>query len=90
MRAKLRIKEIVRTEYGEQLKLSAVCKDGSYPQDGSDEDNTFARFTPTAELTMTVQNPALFGKFNPGQKFYVDFTPVLPPAPIAEPPPEAE
>lgn len=43
-----------------------------YPSDGSDEDNTFARWTPNAHLTMDVQNPALFGTLKVGQKYYVD------------------
>ncbi|WP_204367562.1 hypothetical protein [Janthinobacterium sp. HH01] len=45
------------------------------PPDGSDEDNSFARWTPSAELTMTINNPDLLGKFKVGDKFYVDFTP---------------
>ena len=40
---------------------------------GLDEDNSFAKFTPTAELTMAVRNPELLGKIKPGQKFYLDF-----------------
>lgn len=75
MRAKLKIETILATEYGEELKLKAVVKSGSYPADGSDEDNTFAKFTPTAELSLSVRNPDLFGKFKPGQAFYLDFTP---------------
>lgn len=75
MRAKLKITSILQTEYGEELKLTAVCKDGGYPADGADENNTFAKFTPTAELTMSVRNPALLGKFKAGQAFYLDFTP---------------
>ena len=58
----------------ENLTFRAVCKDTSYPADGYDEDNTFARFTPSADLTMTIMNPNLFGSFERGQKFYVDFT----------------
>ena len=44
------------------------------------EDNTFSEATPSAELKMTVTNKALHGKFKPGQKFYVDFTPADVPA----------
>lgn len=74
MRAKLKIESVTRIEYGEQLKLRAVCA-SKYPEDGSDEDNTYAKFSPAAELSITIANPNLFGKFNPGEKFYVDFTP---------------
>jgi len=76
MRAKVRCASV--THYGadnqETLEFNAVPKSGSYPADGTDEDNTFARFTPSATFRMTITNPDLIGKFKPGQKFYVDFT----------------
>ena len=74
MRAKLKLTSVTLSENSDQLKFSAVCKPNGYPTDGLDEDNTFAKFSPSVELTMTVNNPALLGKFRPGQKFYVDFT----------------
>lgn len=74
MRAKMRISKIEMIEGCETLTMSAVCKSGAYPADGSDEDNSFAKFTPTAELKMSITNPNLLGMFKPGQKFYVDFT----------------
>jgi hypothetical protein len=74
MRAKMKVESIQQFEGREVLKMSAVCKSNGYPADGSDEDNTFARFTPGATLEMHVSNPDLHGKFKPGQKFYVDFT----------------
>lgn len=58
---------------GEQLYFTAVCaKD--FGEGGTDENNTFARYTPTANLGMHISNPALFGKFKVGDTFYVDFT----------------
>lgn len=45
-----------------------------YPVDGSDEDNTYAKFSPSADLRLLVANPALFGQFKPGRKFYIDMT----------------
>ena len=74
MRAKMKVAEVVKTEHGETLKMCAVCKDGNYGEDGSDEDNTYAKFSPSASLEILVANPALFGQFQPGQKLYVDFT----------------
>ena len=72
MRAKFVINSIERsgtTEYpSETLKMSAVTN-------GTPEDNTFSKFTPSASLSLTVNNPTLLGQFNPGEKFYVDFTP---------------
>lgn len=79
MRAKFVINSIERNGTAEwqsdKLKMSAVAKSDTYPDDGSDEDNTYAKFSPQAELLLTITNPALIGQFNPGEKFYVDFTP---------------
>ena len=58
----------------EEIQFRAVGRKGSYPDDGSDEDNTFARFTPSADFRMMVNNPALHGNFQPGQKFYFDIS----------------
>jgi len=56
------------------LVLSAVYKKDGYPEDGSDENNTFARFTPSATLTMVISNPELVGTFKSGEEYYLDFT----------------
>ena len=78
MRAKMRVASV--TKYGEpptqvNLTFGAVGKSDGYPPDGSDENNTFAKYTPNASLQMSIQNPALLDKFQEGQQFYVDFTP---------------
>jgi hypothetical protein len=61
-------------KYGETLAMHAVAAK-SYPADGSDEDNTYAKMSPGAALSINIANPALWGKFKHGDKFYVDFTP---------------
>ncbi len=58
------------------LTFDAIGKSGAYPEDGSDENNTFSKFTPSARLTMCIQNPELMDKFENGQEFYLDFIPV--------------
>lgn len=73
MRAKMIVESVTRHNGGEALKFRAVCA-SRYPEDGSDENNTYAKFSPQADLSIYVTNPALFGKFNPGDAFYVDFT----------------
>ena len=82
MRAKLQIGSVFENHYGpdktktsETLRFHGVCKSGGYPEDGLDEDNTFARFSPSVDLGITIANPALWGKFAVGDKFYLDFTP---------------
>lgn len=77
MRAKMRITSL--TPLGaeaESLVFSGVAKDGPYPSDGSDEDNSFAKFSPSVSLTMTIANPALVGAQKVGDSFYVDFLPI--------------
>ncbi len=73
MRAKLKIESIERYEGCENLVFRAVCAN-EYGEDGADENNTFARFTPAADLSMSITNPDLMGKYEVGQEFYVDFT----------------
>lgn len=74
MRAKMQISQINKYLTAEQLQFHGVAAK-SYPADGSDEDNTFAKWSPSVELKITITNPALIGQFKVGEKFYVDFTP---------------
>jgi len=74
MRAKLQIATVTRNVGCEQLKFHAVCPP-SFDKDGLHEDSTFSKYSPSAELSISITNPTLLGKFNPGDKFYVDFTP---------------
>jgi hypothetical protein len=76
MRAKMKVTSVEKLDVAERLRFSAVCKNDGYPEGGADEDNTFATYTPSAELSMYVSNPALAGQFVVGDTFYVDFTPV--------------
>ena len=79
MRAKVRVSNVVVSKnsneetVGEKLTFNAVYKN-QYDSTGLDEDNTFALYTPSAEFTINVVNPTLFGKFKLDQKYYVDFT----------------
>lgn len=82
MRAKLRVGAVLPLSNSadqpnaERVTFHGVSKSTGYPEDGSDEDNTFARFSPSANFDIVIANPALIGKFTPGDTFYVDFTPV--------------
>lgn len=80
MRAKLQVGFVTEQFYGpdksksgETLKMHAVAA-SKYPEDGSDEDNTYAKFSPGADLQINICNPVLFGQFKVGEKYYVDFT----------------
>lgn len=74
MRAKFEVLEVKRYAHSDVIRAIAVAAK-TYPEDGSDEDNTYAKFSPSGELTLTIANPALLGKIEPGKKFYLDFTP---------------
>ncbi len=76
MRAKLRLHQITKmNDAVETLRFHAVSA-SKYPADGSDEDNTYAKFSPSAHFEINVANPALIGQFAEGEVYYVDFTPV--------------
>jgi hypothetical protein len=51
-----------------------AVSDKPFDADGNSEDNSFAKWTPSGELKMTITNPNLFGKLVEGQKYYLDFT----------------
>ncbi len=75
MRAKLRVGSVIPQSAGyETVKFHGVAA-SSYPEDGTDENNTFAKFSPSASFDIVIANPVLLGKFAPGDTFYVDFTP---------------
>jgi len=57
------------------LKLFGVAKNDGYPADGSDENNSFARWSPSISVDMLIANPALVDAFEPGDTFYIDFIP---------------
>ena len=74
MRAKMKIARIEKhSETHETLHFHAVAA-SQYPSDGSDENNTYAKFSPSGRLELTVANPALIGQFAEGEEYYLDFT----------------
>ena len=74
MRAKVFVESVEKFEGSERLNFRPVCSSGFGPN-GESEDNTYARWTPSGNITLLVTNPDLHGKFEQGQEFYVDFTP---------------
>lgn len=81
MRAKVRVGSVFPYQNPdgevtqEQVTFFGVSKKGGYPADGTDENNSFARWSPSVNYQMLIANPALFGKLVPGDEYYVDFTP---------------
>ncbi len=81
MRAKLQVGFVLEQFYGqdksksgEVLTMHGVCA-SKYNTDGLDDDNTYTKFSPGANLQINIANPALWDNFKVGDKFYVDFTP---------------
>jgi hypothetical protein len=74
MRAKFRVFKVESyDENSEILSFSAVGA-VKYGEAGENEDNDFARWTPSGELKMGVTNPDLLGTIKVGEKYYLDFT----------------
>ncbi len=71
MRAKLTIEAIEKYDGGENITFRAVYNSANSP-----EDNTYAKYTPSATAHLQITNPNLIGQYKQGQQFYVDFTPV--------------
>lgn len=73
IRAKMQLTHVTETVRGNQgdkiLKFAAVY-DQTIP-----EERRFQKATPTAEFTMTVNNPLALEQFKLGEKYYVDFSP---------------
>lgn len=84
MRAKMYVQDIDKQFDGQEtVTMAAVARDTAYPEDGSDEDNTYAKFSPSGRLTLTIANPALLGAIDPEKRYYLDFTEAPPkPAPV--------
>ena len=84
MRAKLKVTSVkaldgvnVKNETVKAVEIVTFCgvsKSDGYDGDGLDENNTYAKWSPQADLSITIANPALFDTFSPGQEFYVDFS----------------
>lgn len=74
MRAKMKVLNVTTfSDNSERVSFTAVCKKEGYDASGEDENNTYAKWTPSADSFLIV-NPALFGQFKEGEEYYLDFT----------------
>lgn len=76
VRAKFNVSEVADLRYSagegknrERIKLSAVYATGA-PEA---ENVSFAKATPSGTIEILVDNPEVFGFFEPGREFYVTF-----------------
>jgi hypothetical protein len=72
VRAKFRVPEIAKTEYGTRIVMRAVTS-------GSEENKAFFKATPSAEMSLATVNEEAAAQFTVGGEFYVDFTPAVSP-----------
>ena len=80
MIAKFKVVEVVHHPLTEttspafdEIKMMAVT-DAPFNAEGDSDDNTFARWTPSGEIKMTITNPSLIGQLHEGEKYYLNFT----------------
>lgn len=79
MRAKMKVLNVTTFDTAgvvtqQRVNFTAVCKKDGYDSTGDDENNSYAKWTPSADANFTIMNPALFDQFKVGDEFYVDFT----------------
>lgn len=75
LRCKMRVARVTRDIDGdgnvssEQVKLQAVFGHGDT------ENAQWSKWTPSANLEITINNPSAYGKLSVDHEFYLDFTP---------------
>lgn len=67
IRAKFVVSTVTKQVGQEQVTLCAVTS-------GSEENKSFAKYTPSGVLNLTIDNPATVGFFEPGREYYLDIT----------------
>lgn len=73
MRAKVEICSVAKNlgGYSETVEMRPV-----YGGATNDEDNSFAKTTPSGSIKLEIANKELHGVYTPGDRFFVDFTPI--------------
>lgn len=69
MQAKLKVQYVLSSGNSEVLIMAPVTT-------GSEENKSFAKWTPWGKLELGISNPNLLGTFNPGDEYLVNFTKV--------------
>lgn len=71
-RCKFTVTDVTLHAYGGRT----VKLETAYDQPLSQEDRAFSNATPTGKMEVSIQNERVFDVFKPGQKVYVDVTPI--------------
>lgn len=75
-RALFQVNDVLERRVNGETTSQIVRLNPSYSPDPADTNHAFWQATPTGSLEMQINNPAVFGFFVPGKKYYLDFTPV--------------
>jgi len=72
IRAKFHVSFIKDFMNGDEKDSESVEMHAVYS--GSNENKSFAKATPSAQLSMNISNPSAFGFFKAGREYYLDFS----------------
>ena len=67
-RGKMKVQEIRSTTFADEVLLRCEY------DENDPEETRFSAATPTGELKVSISNPNIRGKIQPGQTYYVDLT----------------
>jgi len=70
-RAKVKIESAIKSEHLFDPAMSVKMRPVT---NGSPEDNTYSKWTPSGEISLYITNPDIFPQLEVGKIFYVDFT----------------
>jgi len=76
VRAKMKCYGVDHLKDGDPNNVFAEIRLMPVYDDGSDENKSWSKYTPSGEVRLHVTNPEAIAAFVPGKFFYVDFTPV--------------
>ena len=66
IRAKFVCNSVTKTVDAEQIAFSAAQ---------GESNKQWSKWTPSGQLSMSITNPAVLGKFEPGKFYFLDFAP---------------
>jgi hypothetical protein len=76
MRCKMRVNWVKQSMSAEgKVESEEISLQAVYGPEGS-ENARWSRWTPSAQFSITVNNPEAFGRLSKGGEYFVDFIPV--------------
>jgi hypothetical protein len=73
IKAKMVIADVSRVGNMDVLTFIPIPKEGGYSDGGLDNDNTYAYYSPSADIKIIVNNENMVGKFVLGDRFSISF-----------------